>query len=300
MPRPAVLVLAMLLAAAGVAQAQTPLAQTPLAQTPLAQTPLGSTSPLPLSVATAPPVAAVAAAAATPALPPAAPAMAAREAPKTEGALQPTAATPAPSPTPAAPPKPEITLVARIDLTSQRLHVSVHGKPTHTWTISSGRRGFETPTGSFRPSWMARMWYSRTYDLAPMPHAVFFNGGIAVHATQATGMLGQPASHGCIRLAPAHAAAFYGLVSRHGLASTRVIVQGWPKFNQPAIAKAGPQPRDRQGMPRQVVASGYGYAQPVASDGFTSPFAALFGVSAPSPAPVMYRTSPVPTRPRGR
>ncbi|MEQ1710029.1 MAG: L,D-transpeptidase, partial [Hyphomicrobium sp.] len=105
-----------------------------------------------------------------------------------------TTAEPAP---PAAPP-PIPTLLVGIDLGSQRLTVTEHGRVKYTWPISSGREGYRTPTGSFRPSWMAQMWYSKQYDDAPMPHAVFFNGGIAVHATQSTGMLGRPASHGCI------------------------------------------------------------------------------------------------------
>jgi hypothetical protein len=49
---------------------------------------------------------------------------------------------------------------------------------------------------------------SRKYDNAPMPYAVFFNGGYAVHATFDLKRLGRPASHGCIRLHPENAAEF--------------------------------------------------------------------------------------------
>ena len=51
-----------------------------------------------------------------------------------------------------------------------------------------------------------RMHYSRQYEYAPMPHAVFFHRGTAFHGTGAVGLLGQPASHGCVRLAPGNAA----------------------------------------------------------------------------------------------
>lgn len=118
------------------------------------------------------------------------------------------------------------TLVAHIDLTRQRLKVSVNGTPLHSWPISSGRTGYETPRGTFRGSWMSRMWYSRTYDNAPMPHAVFFNSGIAVHATTSTRLLGQPASHGCVRVSPANAETFYALVQKHGLRRTQFTVVG--------------------------------------------------------------------------
>ena len=119
-----------------------------------------------------------------------------------------------------------VTLRATIDLARQRLTVTSNGKRLYRWPISSGRLGFETPPGRFKPSWMARQWYSRKYDMAPMPYAVFFNQGIATHGTSAVSRLGRPASHGCIRLHTANARRFYHLVRRHGKAATQIIVTG--------------------------------------------------------------------------
>ena len=121
------------------------------------------------------------------------------------------------------------SLVARIDLTHQRMHVSANGKPVASWKISSGRTGFETPTGRFRPKWISRMHYSRKYDNAPMPYSVFFNGGIATHGTTAVSGLGRPASHGCIRLRTPNARTFYHLVRSHGKNRTRIVVTGYAK-----------------------------------------------------------------------
>ena len=134
---------------------------------------------------------------------------------------------------PVAPPKPAVTLVAKIDLGRQTLMVSEHGKMVGSWRISSGVSAeFATPRGVFAPEWMSKMWYSKKYDDAPMPHAVFFKGGAAIHATQAVGRLGTPASHGCIRLAPGNAETFYKLVQRHGIAHTQISVFGNPAYPQ--------------------------------------------------------------------
>ena len=103
-------------------------------------------------------------------------------------------------------------------------------RPRYSWPISSGVAAYATPTGNFRPQRTAKMWYSRQYDMAPMPHAVFINGGVAVHGTYHTKYLGSPASHGCIRLAPGNAATFYNLVQQHGLGRTRVSVHGRPNW----------------------------------------------------------------------
>jgi hypothetical protein len=110
-----------------------------------------------------------------------------------------------------------------------------NGAAKHTWPISSARQGYSTPTGTFQPSWMSKMWYSRQYDYAPMPNAIFFSRGTAIHATYATSMLGRPASHGCVRLAPRNAATLYSLVGRHGKAMTKIVVHGTPKL--PPVAE---------------------------------------------------------------
>lgn len=155
-------------------------------------------------------------------------------------------------PAPAAPPAPKpITLVFDIDLTRQHMTVREHGKVVGSWPISSGREGYRTPIGTFRPAWKAKMWYSRQYDDAPMPHAVFFNGGIAMHATYATGMLGRPASHGCIRQSPANAARTYALVSRHSHAQTRIRVFGAPRDTGSKLSR-----RDRREREGRDVAAG--------------------------------------------
>lgn len=76
-------------------------------------------------------------------------------------------------------------IVARVSLSQQVMEVSVDGRPTFAWKVSTGDRAHVTPTGSFRPTRMHEMWHSKKYDNAPMPHSVFFSGGYAVHATYA-------------------------------------------------------------------------------------------------------------------
>jgi L,D-transpeptidase-like protein len=138
-------------------------------------------------------------------------------------------------------PPPPITLVLNTDLGSQRLTVIENGKAKYTWSISSGRRGFATATGTFHPQWASKMHFSRQYEFAPMPNAVFFHRGMAFHGTNAVGLLGQPASHGCVRLAPGNAALLFKLVHKHGYASTKVIVHNGSR-REPAVARRGSRP----------------------------------------------------------
>ncbi len=113
-----------------------------------------------------------------------------------------------------------------VDLSAQRMHVKVDGRHYATWRISSGRHGYYTPRGTYRPKWLKRMHYSRKYDNAPMPYSIFFRGGYAIHGTNHVSRLGRPASHGCIRLSPANAATLFGLVKRHGRKNTIIRITG--------------------------------------------------------------------------
>jgi lipoprotein-anchoring transpeptidase ErfK/SrfK len=74
--------------------------------------------------------------------------------------------------------------------------------------ITSGRKGYRTPRGTFRVSFKNRDHVSSIYGAA-MPYSVFFNGGIAFHQ----GSLKQQ-SHGCIHLSRTAAKAFFGSLVR--------------------------------------------------------------------------------------
>ena len=114
-------------------------------------------------------------------------------------------------------------VVVHISKASQRMSVSVDGAQRYVWRISTGRAGFGTPSGVFRPQMLARSWFSRKYYNSPMPYSIFYHKGYAIHGTNYLSRLGGPASHGCVRLHPANAAVLFGLVQRHR-GSTRIIV----------------------------------------------------------------------------
>lgn len=116
------------------------------------------------------------------------------------------------------------SLEAHVNISSQTMTVTRQGRVLYTWRVSTARRGYFTPRGTYRPQRMHRMWYSRKYEMSPMPWSVFYHGGYAIHGTGAVKQLGRPASHGCVRLRTANAAKFYALVKEVGPANTRIYV----------------------------------------------------------------------------
>ena len=108
--------------------------------------------------------------------------------------------------------------------------------PASAWTSSSTgaraipgrsrprRRGYRTPTGTFRPQALAVWHRSTIYSGSPMPHSIFFHGGYAIHGSYETKYLGRPASHGCVRLHPSNAAALYSLVRKYGSGNTVIKI----------------------------------------------------------------------------
>src|SRR5215203_4924427 len=118
-------------------------------------------------------------------------------------------------------------LVIEVDKSAQTLTVTRDGETLHTWPVSTGKSGYATPSGNFTAFRMAAEHYSKEWDDAPMPHSVFFTKrGHAIHGSLEVKRLGSPASHGCVRLAPANAAKLFALVKDEGLPNTQVVLTG--------------------------------------------------------------------------
>jgi len=111
---------------------------------------------------------------------------------------------------------------------TQRMTVFVDGKPRYNWAVSTGLNG-GPPIGTFRPQRLEKMWHSRTYDWAPMPHSIFFHHGFAIHGTNYVSRLGRPASKGCVRLHPSNAATLFALVKERKSRTTITISDYAPR-----------------------------------------------------------------------
>jgi lipoprotein-anchoring transpeptidase ErfK/SrfK len=109
---------------------------------------------------------------------------------------------------------------------TQIMTVTVDGHVRYQWRVSTGATDYSTPAGSYTPFRMERMHYSREWDNAGMPHAIFFTKrGHSIHGSDNPG-LGTAVSHGCVRLTLPHAATLYQLVSSVGMARTKVVISG--------------------------------------------------------------------------
>jgi lipoprotein-anchoring transpeptidase ErfK/SrfK len=156
-------------------------------------------------------------------------------------------------------------LKAVIDLDDQRMRVYVNGDHEYTWKVSTGRSGHLTPTGTYKPQWLARMHYSSKYDDAPMPYSVFFHGGYAVHGTNSISRLGRPASHGCVRLHPNNAKTLFNLVKEHGKGNATIEIVGEPPIryrrykNAQSVRPVYEEERDSSRNERSSARSGSGW-----------------------------------------
>ena len=118
----------------------------------------------------------------------------------------------------------EAAVTVRISKSEQVMRVYVGERLTYSWKVSTAAKGYKTPLGNYSIKRMHTLWHSRKYNMAPMPHALFFTEGWAVHGTTSVGALGRPASHGCIRLHPQNARTLFRLVSSYGRATTRIVI----------------------------------------------------------------------------
>jgi hypothetical protein len=163
-------------------------------------------------------------------------------------------------------------ILVNIDKNTQSMTVSVDGTPRYIWPVSTGRAGYDTPNGAFKPNRMDADHLSQEWDNAPMPHSIFFDlRGHAIHGFLDTSRIGSAASHGCVRLSPDHAATLYELVNTEGLKETTVVISvrtpvGW----SPEVARRRAPVEDVAGQPIQI-APGYSEQQPASGYGQQPP-----------------------------
>jgi hypothetical protein len=87
-----------------------------------------------------------------------------------------------------------------VSKTSRTLRWMIDGRTVSTTEVRFGSRYTPTREGVFRVYWKSREHWSTLYD-SPMPYAMFFSGGQAVHFSAdfaARGYAG--ASHGCVNV----------------------------------------------------------------------------------------------------
>jgi len=73
------------------------------------------------------------------------------------------------------------------------------GRVARTMHVSTGRRGFATPTGSHEILRKRRRSWSIPYEVW-LPWASYFYWGFAIHQSRYVPV--RPASHGCVRVTP--------------------------------------------------------------------------------------------------
>ena len=89
-------------------------------------------------------------------------------------------------------------IVLVVSLPEQRAYVYRNGVLIGATTVSTGKKGHETPTGVFTILQKREDHYSSLYDSAPMPYMQRLTwSGVALHAGK---LPGYPASHGCVRM----------------------------------------------------------------------------------------------------
>jgi lipoprotein-anchoring transpeptidase ErfK/SrfK len=107
---------------------------------------------------------------------------------------------------------PEGPVVIVISLPEQLAYVYRNGVRIGVSTVSTGKAGYETPTGVFTILQKQREHFSNLYDNAPMPFMQRLTwDGVAMHAGR---IPGYPASHGCVRLPYAFSEKLFGATTR--------------------------------------------------------------------------------------
>jgi len=158
---------------------------------------------------------------------------------------------------------PQGPIVMIVSLPEQLAYVYRNGVIIGASTVSTGKKGHETPTGVFTILQKHEDHYSNLYNNAPMPYMQRLTwGGVALHAGK---LPGYPASHGCVRMPYEFAQLLYG-ETKTGLT---VIVSDEKEFPSTVAHPGLVAPVDTKGAPAGPL--------PSAGDTMWRPEAALAG-----------------------
>lgn len=156
-------------------------------------------------------------------------------------------------------------IVISINKSTQRMLVAVDGATRYDWPVSTGRAGYDTPSGVFKVNRMDAAHHSKEYENAFMPDSMFFDlKGHAIHGFNDVPQLGMAVSHGCVRLSPANAAILFGLVKQEGMANTTVEISGHIPARGPLVAsrQAPTEQAEYESQYQQPMSIQPGYRQP--------------------------------------
>jgi lipoprotein-anchoring transpeptidase ErfK/SrfK len=94
-----------------------------------------------------------------------------------------------------------------IDLTRQRLIAWEGDTSVYAVTISTGKEGYETPTGTYaiQTKHEVTRMQGDDYDVPDVPFTMYYDGGYAIHGAYWHNNFGTPVSHGCTNVALDHA-----------------------------------------------------------------------------------------------
>ncbi len=145
---------------------------------------------------------------------------------------------------------PDGPVLVYVDLTRQTATIYRNGVRMAVSTISSGRPGYDTPTGVFTILQRDADHHSSTYNDAPMPFTERLTWqGVALHAG---GLPGYPSSHGCVHLPLDFAKNLFGIES---LGGTVIITGGYDIPNhRPAAGML--EPAESGASPPAALAGG--------------------------------------------
>ena len=109
-------------------------------------------------------------------------------------------------------PRPTVSRGRRIEIYRARgvALLIENGRLRRAIHVSTGKRGFETPIGTFRVFRKERNSWSVPYRVW-LPYASYFRGGIAFHGY--TDVPARPASHGCVRVPHPEAPGVYAFAT---------------------------------------------------------------------------------------
>ena len=116
------------------------------------------------------------------------------------------------------------SLYIRIHIYKQIMKVYKDGRLLYKWAVSTGRKGYETPLGTYRPIFIRESYNSRVCNRLFLKNVIFLKNDLAIFGAGTDRPLKRGDAYRCIKLGNRNSKKLYNLVQQYGKRRVKVRI----------------------------------------------------------------------------
>ncbi|SFV63235.1 Mll1184 protein [hydrothermal vent metagenome] len=116
------------------------------------------------------------------------------------------------------------SLYIKVEIYRQVMKVYRENRLVYKWPVSTGRKGFETPLGSYRPIFIRENYNSKVCNRLFLKNVIFLKNDLAIFGANTDRPLKRGDAYRCIKLGNSNSKKLYNLVQQYGKRRVKIRI----------------------------------------------------------------------------